>query len=278
MLIASVASAGSRPRSLAGAANATLVYAGAADPTYLDPALVSDGESFQSQADLRRTGRLLGRPGSCRVSRRLVGLAARCASRTGTFNFAGCRFHDGTRSTPAPCARTSTVGTTSAVRSRRVGDLLLPADLRRLRAGEGAVPELPCGRPRGRSSRCAGRTGRSCRRSCCLRLRCRARRRWRAGARTRARSRTACSGRPVRTRSSIRPGQARTASRVGSSASGSCSRATRRTMVGARGWPGSSSGRSRTTRRAFRRSRRARCSGWTSSRRSSSRPSVATDG
>src|SRR5439155_13304482 len=33
----------------AGATNATgtLIYAGAADPTYLDPALVSDGESFR---------------------------------------------------------------------------------------------------------------------------------------------------------------------------------------------------------------------------------------
>src|SRR5436309_10350010 len=34
-------------RTSSPAANTTLVFAGAADPTYLDPALVSDGESFR---------------------------------------------------------------------------------------------------------------------------------------------------------------------------------------------------------------------------------------
>ena len=39
----------------AGEKGGTLVFAGAADPTYLDPAIVSDGESFRDRAaDLRR--------------------------------------------------------------------------------------------------------------------------------------------------------------------------------------------------------------------------------
>src|SRR5215218_8962674 len=48
LLVAGAATAGSRSEaSPSAAAPTTLVYAGASDPTYLDPALVSDGESFR---------------------------------------------------------------------------------------------------------------------------------------------------------------------------------------------------------------------------------------
>ena len=97
MLIASVASAGSEPRSLAGAANATLVYAGAADPTYLDPALVSDGESFRVTKQIYE-GLVDFFPGTTRI---VPGLARSWSvsknGRTYTFNLRrGVRFHDGT--------------------------------------------------------------------------------------------------------------------------------------------------------------------------------------
>ena len=48
LLVAGAATAGSRSEASPNAAVPdTLIYAGAADPTYLDPALVSDGESFR---------------------------------------------------------------------------------------------------------------------------------------------------------------------------------------------------------------------------------------
>ena len=37
----------------AGAKDPTFVFAGASDPTYLDPALVSDGESFPAHLGVR---------------------------------------------------------------------------------------------------------------------------------------------------------------------------------------------------------------------------------
>jgi peptide/nickel transport system substrate-binding protein len=97
MLVASVASAGSAPRSLAGAANATLVYAGAADPTYLDPILVSDGESFRVTKQIYE-GLVDFFPGTTRI---VPGLARSWSvsrnGRTYTFNLRrGVRFHDGT--------------------------------------------------------------------------------------------------------------------------------------------------------------------------------------
>jgi peptide/nickel transport system substrate-binding protein len=97
MLVAGVASAGSGPQSLAGAANATLVYAGASDPTYLDPALVSDGESFRVTKQIYE-GLVDFAPGTTRI---VPGLATSYSvSRNGrayTFNLRrGVRFHDGT--------------------------------------------------------------------------------------------------------------------------------------------------------------------------------------
>lgn len=80
-----------------GGGNDTLVYAGAADPTYLDPALVSDGESFRVTKQIFE-GLVELAPGTTRV----VPALARSWSvakdgRTWTFNLrSGVRFHDGT--------------------------------------------------------------------------------------------------------------------------------------------------------------------------------------
>lgn len=97
MLVASIASAGYGPQSPAGAAGATLVYAGAADPTYLDPALVSDGESFRVTKQIFE-GLVDFRPGTTRIVPSLA--TSWSVSRNGrayTFNLRrGVRFHDGT--------------------------------------------------------------------------------------------------------------------------------------------------------------------------------------
>jgi len=52
------------------AAGGTLVFAGAADPTYLDPALVSDGESFRVTEQIFE-GLVQIRPGTTSIRPRL---------------------------------------------------------------------------------------------------------------------------------------------------------------------------------------------------------------
>jgi peptide/nickel transport system substrate-binding protein len=82
----------------AGAAsNVTFVYAGAADPTYLDPALVSDGESFRIARQIFDTLVQL-KPGTTKLQPALARTWR--VSRNGkiwTFNLRrGVKFHDGT--------------------------------------------------------------------------------------------------------------------------------------------------------------------------------------
>src|SRR5881275_563130 len=78
------------------AANTTLVFAGAADPTYLDPALVSDGESFRVTEQIFE-GLVSLKPGSTVIR---PGLATKWGSKNGkdwTFTLRhGVTFHDGT--------------------------------------------------------------------------------------------------------------------------------------------------------------------------------------
>jgi peptide/nickel transport system substrate-binding protein len=74
-----------------------LIYAGAADPTYLDPAIVSDGESFRVTSQIMEG--LVGlRPGTTTVIPMLA--TAWKADKSGkvwTFNLRkGVKFHDGT--------------------------------------------------------------------------------------------------------------------------------------------------------------------------------------
>ncbi len=82
----------------AGAAtNVTFVFAGAADPTYLDPALVSDGESFRITKQVFE-GLVELKPGSTKL---VPALATRWKvgrdGKTWTFNLRrGVKFHDGT--------------------------------------------------------------------------------------------------------------------------------------------------------------------------------------
>jgi peptide/nickel transport system substrate-binding protein len=91
----------------AGAAsNVTFIYAGAADPTYLDPALVSDGESFRAARQIFDTLVQLA-PGTTKLQ---PALATRWSvNRNGkiwTFNLRrGVKFHDGTAfNSAAVCA------------------------------------------------------------------------------------------------------------------------------------------------------------------------------
>jgi peptide/nickel transport system substrate-binding protein len=74
----------------------TFVFAGAADPTYLDPALVSDGESFRVTEQIFESLVSL-KPGSTLIQ---AGLASKWSSKNGkdwTFQLRhGVKFHDGT--------------------------------------------------------------------------------------------------------------------------------------------------------------------------------------
>ena len=82
---------------LGGAAADTLIYAGAADPTYLDPALVSDGESFRVTKQIFE-GLVDFKPGTTQLKPSLAtkwGVAR--DGKTYTFNLRkGVRFTDGT--------------------------------------------------------------------------------------------------------------------------------------------------------------------------------------
>ena len=91
LMVAAVGSGAGKQR------GTTLVYAGTADPTYLDPALVSDGESFRITKQIFE-GLVELRPGTTRIQPRLA-TSWRIGrdGRTYTFRLRrGVRFHDGT--------------------------------------------------------------------------------------------------------------------------------------------------------------------------------------
>jgi len=98
LLVAGAATAGSRSEaSPSVAAPTTLIYAGASDPTYLDPALVSDGESFRVTKQIFES--LVDfAPGTTRLVPALAtSWSVAKDGRTYTFNLrGGVRFHDGT--------------------------------------------------------------------------------------------------------------------------------------------------------------------------------------
>jgi peptide/nickel transport system substrate-binding protein len=81
-----------------GAASPVLVYAGASDPTYLDPALVSDGESFRVTTQIFE-GLVALKPGTTTVIPALATSWSIDKSRkVWTFNLRkGVTFHDGTK-------------------------------------------------------------------------------------------------------------------------------------------------------------------------------------
>ncbi|HEY6146358.1 MAG TPA: ABC transporter substrate-binding protein, partial [Thermoanaerobaculia bacterium] len=79
------------------AKSGTLVFAGAADPTYLDPALVSDGESFRVTEQIFE-GLVRLKPGTTKI---VPALATKWKLSGGgkvwTFDLRkGVKFHDGT--------------------------------------------------------------------------------------------------------------------------------------------------------------------------------------
>jgi peptide/nickel transport system substrate-binding protein len=80
-----------------GAATSTLIFAGAADPTYLDPAIVSDGESFRVTKQIFE-GLVDLKPGSTTVIPKLATAWKVDKSRkVWTFTLRkGVKFHDGT--------------------------------------------------------------------------------------------------------------------------------------------------------------------------------------
>src|SRR3954462_14952009 len=84
--------------STAGGASSsgTLVFAGASDPTYLDPALVSDGESFRVTEEMFE-GLIALKPGTTKVVPALATSWKLTGGKTWTFNLRkGVKFHDGT--------------------------------------------------------------------------------------------------------------------------------------------------------------------------------------
>ena len=81
----------------ASRASGTLVFAGAADPTYLDPALVSDGESFRVTDQIFESLVAL-RPGTTLIRPSLATKWKSHNAKDWTFTLRrGVRFHDGTR-------------------------------------------------------------------------------------------------------------------------------------------------------------------------------------
>jgi peptide/nickel transport system substrate-binding protein len=95
-VVAVAASAASAAHLKAGAGG-TMVYAGASDPTYLDPAVVSDGESFRVTKQIFE-GLVDLKPGTTTVIPKLA--KSWSVSKNGkvwTFNLRkGIKFHDGT--------------------------------------------------------------------------------------------------------------------------------------------------------------------------------------
>jgi peptide/nickel transport system substrate-binding protein len=83
---------------LNGSASPVLIYAGASDPTYLDPALVSDGESFRVTTQIFE-GLVALKPGTTTVIPALATTWNVDKSRkVWTFNLRkGVTFHDGTK-------------------------------------------------------------------------------------------------------------------------------------------------------------------------------------
>src|SRR6476469_5134975 len=79
------------------AATGTMIYAGAADPTYLDPAVVSDGESFRVTKQIFE-GLVDLKPGTTTVIPRLAkSWSVGKNGKVWTFNLRnGIKFHDGT--------------------------------------------------------------------------------------------------------------------------------------------------------------------------------------
>src|SRR6266550_2471140 len=74
----------------------TLVFAGASDPTYLDPSLVSDGESFRVTEEMFE-GLIALKPGTTKVVPALATSWKLKGGKTWTFNLRkGVKFHDGT--------------------------------------------------------------------------------------------------------------------------------------------------------------------------------------
>jgi peptide/nickel transport system substrate-binding protein len=74
----------------------TLVFAGASDPTYLDPALVSDGESFRVTEQMFE-GLVKLKPGTTKIVASLATSWNLKGGKVWTFNLRkGVKFHDGT--------------------------------------------------------------------------------------------------------------------------------------------------------------------------------------
>jgi len=104
LTLAVTSAAGARPHAGTGTSATidTLIFAGAADPTYLDPALVSDGESFRITKQIFE-GLVELVPGTTRV-RPALALSWSVAKdgKTWTFHLRrGVVFHDGTPLTAA---------------------------------------------------------------------------------------------------------------------------------------------------------------------------------
>ena len=97
LVVAGAAGARFGPDALNQTSGDTLIYAGAADPTYLDPALVSDGESFRVTKQIFES--LVDfAPGTTRLVPALAkSWSVAKDGRTYTFNLrGGVKFHDGT--------------------------------------------------------------------------------------------------------------------------------------------------------------------------------------
>src|SRR4051812_50078409 len=89
VLVAAATAGGAAPKG-------TLVFAGASDPTYLDPALVSDGESFRVTDQIFESLVKL-KPGTTLIAPSLATKWVSKNAKDWTFTLRrGVKFHDGT--------------------------------------------------------------------------------------------------------------------------------------------------------------------------------------
>ena len=119
----------------ASQASDTLVFAGAADPTYLDPALVSDGESFRVTEQIFQSLVEL-KPGTTTIRPALATKWTSKNAKDWTFTLRkGVKFHDGTPfNAAAVCYNFNRQYNFTGAFQDAVGDVLLADRVRRLPA------------------------------------------------------------------------------------------------------------------------------------------------
>ena len=164
-------------------ASSTLIFAGASDPTYMDPALASDGETFRVTEQMYE-GLVALKPGTTKIIPKLA-TKWKSTNRGKTWTFSlrrGVKFHDGTAfNSAAACANFNRWYNWTGAFQDPSATFYYQAIYGGFKKNEvSGRRSSGAARRRARtrsSSSCGRRPGRSSRRSSSSRSRCRARRR-----------------------------------------------------------------------------------------------------